>query len=93
MILFMIILIIIFCWFKPIGAELKHCSDTEDSISKICFSGNEKYVPPFPVSVHIDIHLREIFGIDIHKKSINTRLGLTTYWNDPRLALKNDSIE
>ena len=89
----MMILIFIFCWFKPIGAELNHCSEPEDSISKICFTSDGKYVPPFPVSVLIDVHLREIFGIDNHKKSITIRLGLSTYWTDPRLALKNDSIE
>ena len=31
MLLFSIILIVIFCWFKPIWADSKCCSDTEDS--------------------------------------------------------------
>ena len=75
---------------KPIWANLKHCSDAENDDSEICVGGNGKYYPPFPVTVYIDINLREIVDIDQNKKSITARLGLTTYWIDPRLGLTKD---
>ena len=93
MLLFMMILIFIFCWFKPNSAELKKCSDYELSKLELCLTGNGEYFPPFPVTVHIDVYLREIVDVDIEKNSITTRLGLVTFWNDPKLALTNDSLE
>ena len=90
--LFNNILIIIFCWMQPIWADLKSCNDQEQGKSKLCLTGNGEYRPPFPSKVKIDVHLREIVDIDEDKKSITTRLGLTTHWNDPSLALRNDSI-
>ena len=92
MIPFNAILIIIFCWFKPIWADLKSCSDYEPGKLKLCLIGNGEYRPPFPLTVKIDINLREIVDIDKDKKSITTRLALTTHWTDPSLALTNDSI-
>ena len=93
MLLFMIILIFIFCWFKSISAELKICSDYEPSKLELCHTSNGEYLPPFPVTVFIDIYLREIVDVDIEKNSITTRLGLVTFWNDPKLALTNDSLK
>ena len=90
MLLFKIILIVIFGCFSPIWANLKPCSDFEDTELEICLTGIGKYHPPFPSTVEIDINLREIVRIDKHKKSITIRLGFTTHWKDPRLALKND---
>ena len=92
MLLFKTILIVIFGCFRPIWANLKPCSDPEGSELEICLIGIGKYHPPFPLTVEIDINLREIVHIDTDKKSITIRLGFTTYWKDPRLALKNDSI-
>ena len=91
MLLFKTILIVIFGCFRLIWANLKPCSDSEDSELEICLTGIGKYHPPFPSTVEIDINLREIVRIDKHKKSITIRLGFTTHWKDPRLALKNDS--
>ena len=93
MLLFMMILIFMFCWFKPISAELQNCSDYELSKVELCLTGNGEYLPPFPVTVHIDVYLREIVDVDIEKNSITTRLGLVTFWNDPKLALTNDSLK
>ena len=92
MLLFNSILIIIFCWFKPTLASLKRCSDHEQGKQELCLTGNEEYSPPFPVTVEMDINLREIVDIDEDKKSISAKLGLSLYWTDPRLALPNDSI-
>ena len=92
MILFNKTLIIIFCWIQPIWADLKSCNNQEQGKSKLCLIGNGEYRPPFPSTVKIDVNLREIVDIDKDKKSITTRLGLTTHWNDPSLALRNDSI-
>lgn len=91
MILFNKTLIIIFCWIQPIWADLKSCNNQEQDKSKLCLIGNGEYRPPFPSTVKIDVNLREIVDIDKDKKSITTRLGLTTHWRDPRLALTNDS--
>ena len=85
-------MILIF-WFKPILAELKKCSDYELGKLELCLSGNGSYFPPFPVTVHIDVYLREIVDVDIEKNSITTRLGLVTFWSDPKLALTNDSLK
>ena len=91
MLLFKTILIIIFGCFRPIWANLKPCSDSEDTELEICLTGNGKYHPPFPSTVEIDINLREVVHINKDKKSITIRLGFTTHWKDPRLALNNDS--
>ena len=85
------ILIIIFCLLKPLWANIKPCSDTQDSKPEICLTSDGEYDPPFPVNVFIDIHLREIIDIDTEKNSITARLGLTTWWTDPKLTLKNYS--
>ena len=90
MLLFKLILIIIFCWFQPILASLKSCSDPEQGKQKLCLTGNEEYSPPFPVTVNMEINIGEIVDIDEDKKSIIAKLGLTLYWTDPRLALTND---
>ena len=89
----MMILILIFCWFKPINAELKPCSDHEQGKPELCFRGNGEYRPPFPVNVTFDLYLGEIVDIDQNKKSISIRLGLATYWTDPKIALTNDSMK
>ena len=91
MLLFKRILIIIFCSLKHIWANLKSCSDTQDSKPEICLTSNGKYDPPFPVNVSVGIFLREIIDIDTEKNSITARLGLTTRWTDPKLTLKNYS--
>ena len=78
---------------KLVWANLKPCSDHEDSELELCLRGNGKYHPPFPLTVYIDINLREIVDINEDKKSITARLGLSTYWTDPSLVLTNDSIE
>ena len=90
MVLFKLILVIISCWFKPILASLKSCSDHEQGKKELCLIGNEEYSPPFPVTVNMEINLGEIVDIDEDKKSITAKLGLTLYWTDPRLALTND---
>ena len=77
---------------QSIWADLKSCNDQEQGKSKLCLIGNGEYRPPFPSTVKIDINLREIVDIDEDKKSITTRLELTTHWTDPSLALSNDSI-
>ena len=92
MLLFNMILIIMICWFKTTSAKIQNCSDHDVGKPKVCLRGNGEYTPPFPVTVSIDINLREIVDVDVDKKSITTRLGLTTYWTDPRLGLTNDSI-
>ena len=93
MLLFNAILFLIFSCYKPVWANLKKCSDHEEGKGKLCLRGNGTYRPPFPVTVQMDINLREIVDIDKDKKSITIRLGLLTFWTDPRLALTNDSIE
>ena len=93
MLLFMKILVIISCWVKPIRAELKNCSDHERGKPQLCLRGNEEYGPPLSVNLYLDLYLGEIVDIDQNKKSISMTLGLITYWNDPKIALTNDSIE
>ena len=92
MLLFNVILMVIICFSKPTWANLKNCSDHYQGKSELCLRGNGEYHPPFPVTVYIDIYLREIVDIDQNKKSITARLGLTTYWTDPRLGLTNGLI-
>ena len=92
MLLFNMILIVMICFSKPTRANLKNCSDHEQGRPELCLRGNGEYNPPFPVTVYIDIYLREIVDIDQNKKSITARLGLTTYWTDPRLGLTNGLI-
>ena len=51
MLLFKTILIVIFGCFRPIWANLKPCSDSEDTELEICLTGTGKYRPPFPLIV------------------------------------------
>ena len=92
MLLFMMILIFIFCWFKPIAAELKLCPDPKQGKPELCLTGNGEYDPPFPVTVFVELFLGEIVEIDANRNSISLRLGLLTYWTDPKIGLTNDSI-
>ena len=92
MLLFTRILIVTLSCSKPIWGNLKNCSDPYQGKPKLCLKGNEEYSPPFPVDVNIGINLREIVDIDKNKKSITARLGLSTYWTDPRLGLTETSI-
>ena len=92
MLLFTTILIAILSCSKPIWGNLKNCSDPYQGKPKLCLRGNGEYSPPFPVNVNIGINLREIVDIDKNKKSITARLGLSTYWTDPRLGLTETSI-
>jgi hypothetical protein len=92
MLLFTTILIVILSCSKPIWGNLKKCSDPYQGKPKLCLRGNGEYSSPFPVNVNIGINLREIVDIDKNKKSITARLGLSTYWTDPRLGLTETSI-
>ena len=87
MVLFKTILIVFFCWFQPIWANLKNCSDHDQGTPKLCLKGKGEYRRPRPVTVHIEIFLREVVNIDIEKNSITLRLGLSIYWKDPKIAL------
>ena len=86
------ILDIIFCCARPIRAELKKCSDYELGKLELCLTGNGEYGPPFPVTVFVELYLGEIVEIDANKNFISLRLGLFTYWTDPKIGLTNDSI-
>ena len=44
-------MIVIFGYSRPIWANLKPCSDPEDSELEICLTGIGKYHPPFPSTV------------------------------------------
>ena len=81
------ILIVMSCWFWPIWANFKNCSDHEQGTPKLCLKGNGDYRRPRPVTLYFEIYLREIVNIDIEKNSITLRLGLSIYWKDPKIAL------
>ena len=90
-------LLFIFCTIKVCLAELrisdlKSCKE-EKHESKICLTGENGYLKPFPVIVDSNLVLRNLIEIDENKKSISAQFELWTGWEDPRIALSNISLE
>ena len=88
-------LLFVFCTFKSSIAELKisdlkSCKE-EKHESKICLTGDNGYLKPFPASVDSDLVLRNIIEIDQNKNSISAQFELWTSWEDPGITLSNIS--
>ena len=88
-------LLFIFCTIKLCLAELrisdlKSCKE-EKHESKICLTGENGYLKPFPVFVDSDLVLENIIEIDENKKSISAQFLLKTRWVDTGVALSNKS--
>ena len=60
-------------------AELLSCS-VETGINKVCFTGKESNVAPFPVVLDTQLILQEIVGIDENEKSISIQMALVSSW-------------
>ena len=84
-----------FCIFEPCIAklrisDLKGCKE-EQHESKICLTGENGYLTPFPVIVNSDLELRKLIEIDENKNSISAQFELGIAWLDPGINLSNIS--
>ena len=88
-------LLFVFCILKPCISklrisDLKSCKE-ETHVSKICLTGENGYLQPFPVVVFSELVLRHLIEIDEDKHSITAEFELWTWWEDPGIALSNVS--
>ena len=84
-----------FCILKPcLGtlriSDLKSCKE-DGHESKICLTGENGYLTPFPVIVNSDLELRKLIEIDENKNSISAQFELGIEWLDPGINLSNIS--
>ena len=89
-------LLFVFCILKPSIArlkisDLKNCKEGRHE-SKMCLTGEDGYLKPFPVIVDTDLILRNLIEIDENKNSISAQFELWTGWEDPGIALSNISL-
>ena len=90
-------LLLVFCILKPSIArlkisDLKNCKEGRHE-SKMCLTGENGYLKPFPVLVDTDLILKNLIEIDENKNSISAQFELWTGWEDPGIALSNISLE
>ena len=71
-------------------SDLKSCKE-EKHESKICLTGENGYLKPFPVIVDSNLVLRNLIEIDENKNSISAQFTLWTYWSDHGISLSNIS--
>ena len=88
-------LLFVFCILKLSIArfrinDLKSCKE-ETHVSKICLTGENGYLQPFPVVVFSELVLRHLIEIDEDKHSITAEFELWTWWEDSGIALSNVS--
>ena len=67
----------------------KSCSKQHDRKS-ICFTNETGYLMPYPVSLDVEITLKDIIRIDQDLNSISVRLELFTNWIDNGLGLSDE---
>ena len=81
-------LLVFVCLFEPYLADFLSCSKPQNK-SSICFTNDTGYFMPFPISLDVEINLKDIVRIDQDLNSISVRLELWTNWIDPGLGLSN----
>ena len=72
-------------------ANLKSCTNETEQL-KICFTGKNGYVNPFPVNVDTFLLVREVNEINVDKNFISIHAYLMTQWKDPGISTPNDSM-
>ena len=82
-------LLVFLCQLQQILADFLSCSKEQQKRS-ICFTNETGYSLPFPVSLDVEVHLKDIIRIDQDLNSISVRLELWTKWIDPGLGLSNE---
>ena len=82
-------LLVFLCLLEQNLADFLSCSKERKKRS-ICFTNETGYSPPFPVSLDVEVHLKDIIRIDQDLNSISVRLELWTEWIDPGLDLSNE---
>ena len=88
-------LLFVFCILKPSIArlkisDLKNCKEGRHEW-KMCLTGENAYVKPFPAIVETDLILKNLIEIDENKNSIGAQFTLWTYWADHGISLSNIS--
>ena len=72
-------------------ANLKFCSQSQDKLFEIkaCLTNETGYSAPFPLSLDLDVTLKNIIKIDEDSNSISIQANLLTSWTDPGLSLNH----
>ena len=83
---------IMFCLFNQNIAELKSCSEGHEQL-ELCFTKKGGYTKPLPLVLDTYFYLKAITDIDEDKNSISIQAELWSVWEDPGLALSNNSTE
>ena len=73
-------------------ADLKSCYE-EYNQPKICLNNKENYKNPFPVTISIELVLREFVKIDEEDNLISIQMLMYSTWTDPQLASSNKTIK
>ena len=81
-------LLVFLCLFE-LNLAFKSCSKQHDKKS-ICFTNETGYSMPYPVSLDVEVTLKDIIRIDQDLNSISVRLELFTNWIDHGLGLSNE---
>ena len=71
-------------------AQLLSCSK-EKGNPKVCYTGNENDVTPFPIVLNTSIVLQEIVGIDEDEKSISIQMALRSDWKASGINRSNET--